>query len=146
MMPEVFAPRNKSERNGTTGTLSPRQETIAVAIASGMSPSAVSEKYKVGRTTLWNWLKHPELKARIDELRNQSIDAVKGKLSELLALAAKTYQDLLENQATPPKLKKEVADSVMDRFVGLSNFSELRLEIEKIKAQQSQHGASPCGI
>jgi hypothetical protein len=133
-MPEMFTQRNKSERNGTVATLSPRQEAIAAAIASGMSPSAVSKEYKVGRTTLWNWLKHPEFKARVDEWRNQSIDAARGQLSELLVLAAKTYRDLLENQATPPKLKKEVADSVMDRFVGLINFTELRLEIEKIKA------------
>jgi hypothetical protein len=145
-MPEMFTQRNKSERNGTFGTLSPRQETIAAAIANGMSPSVVSDKYKVGRTTLWNWLRHPEFKTRVVELRNQSIDAAKGQLSELLVLAAKTYRDLLENQDTSSKLKKEVADSVMDRFVGLSNFSELRLEIEKIKAQQPQRGASKCGI
>jgi hypothetical protein len=38
---------------------------------------------------------------------------------------------------TPPRVKLETANAVLDRFVGLSNFAELRSEIERIKQQLS---------
>lgn len=123
---------NRSERNGT---LRPRHERAALCLAVGKTISATCEETGLGRTTLWQLLRKPQFKARVQELRKQTVDAALGKTMELLALAAKVYKDLLQAEDTPKKLKKETADSVYDRFVGLTNFIELKQEIERIKAQ-----------
>jgi hypothetical protein len=95
----------------------------------------VCRKYKVGRTTLWTWLQHPAFQARLTALRHQAVDAALGRLSELLGKASDTYARLLDAADTPPRIKLDTANAVLDRFVGLSNFAELRAEIEKLKAQ-----------
>jgi hypothetical protein len=124
--------RNKPEPDGT---LRPRHERAALCLAVGKSIGATCEETGLGRTTLWNLLRKPAFKARVAELREQTVDAALGQTTELLRLAAKTYKDLLTAEDTPQKLKKETADSVYDRFVGLTNFIELKSEIERIKAQ-----------
>jgi transposase-like protein len=134
-MPEMFNQRNKSERNGTIGTLSPRVDGIALALASGQAVAEVCRQHKIGRTTLWHWLQQAVFKDRVAELRKQSVDAALGQLAELLGLAAKTYKDLLLAEFTPARLELDTANAVLDRFVGISNFTELRAEIDKLKTQ-----------
>jgi transposase-like protein len=128
------AKRNKAERIGTSDTLSPRQERVALALASGTAIADICRQFKIGRTTLWNWLRLPTFKARVYELRKQSVDAVLGQMTELLGNAAAAYADLLSSSDMPPRLKLDTANSVYDRFVGLTNFAELKAEIEALKA------------
>jgi transposase-like protein len=135
-MLETIQP-NKSERNGTVGTLSPRVDRIALALASGQAIAEVCRQHKIGRTTLWHWLQQAAFKDRVAELRKQSVDAALGQLTELLGLAAKTYKDLLSAESTPARLKLDTANAVLDRFVGMSNFTELRAEIDNLKNQLS---------
>jgi hypothetical protein len=124
--------RDDSERNNT---LSARQERVAAALAAGSSVAQVSRDCRVGTATIWAWLKVPRFKDRVADLRRQLVDTALGRLSELLVKAGDTYARLLDAADTPPRIKLDTANAVLDRFVGISNFTELRTEIDNLKAQ-----------
>ncbi len=134
---------NRSERNRT---LTPREDTVAAAVAMGVPLGKVCKKYRLSRTTLWNWLTYNEaFRARVDELRRQAIDTAMGQLSSLLALATKAYRDILSDPATPARLKKETADSVIERAVGLMNFAQMKPEIDELESRESLPKVRGCG-
>jgi hypothetical protein len=91
----------------------------------------------VGTATIWAWLKLPHFKDRVADLRRQLVDAALGQLSDLLSKAGDTYARLLDASDTPPRIKLDTANAVLDRFVGISNFAELKAEIDKLKVQLS---------
>jgi hypothetical protein len=119
--------------SGQNETLSARQECVAAALAAGSSVAQASRDCKVGTATIWAWLKLPRFKGRLDELRRQLVDAAMGRLAELLGKAGETYSKLLDSAETPARIKLDTANAVLDRFVGMSNFTELRAEIENLK-------------
>jgi hypothetical protein len=125
----------KRDDSGRNDTLSARQERVAAALASGSPVAQVSRDCRVGTATIWAWLKLPRFKDRVADLRRQLVDAALGRLSELLGKAGDTYARLLDASDTPPRIKLDTANAVLDRFVGISNFTELRTEIDNLKAQ-----------
>jgi hypothetical protein len=120
---------------GRNDTLSARQERVAAALAAGSSVAQASRDCRVGTATIWAWLKLPRFKDRLSDLRRQLVNEALGRLSDLLGKAGDTYAKLLDALDTPPRIKLDTANAIYDRFVGLSNFAELRAEIERIKAE-----------
>jgi hypothetical protein len=125
----------KRDDSGRNDTLSARQERVAASLAAGSSVAQVSRDCRVGTATIWAWLKLPHFTVRVADLRRQLVDTALGRLSELLGKAGDTYARLLDAADTPPRIKLDTANAIYDRFVGLCNFTELRGEIERIKAQ-----------
>jgi hypothetical protein len=74
-----------------TPTLSPRQEAVALGVASGLSLAAAARKAKVGVPTAKTWSASlPAFRRRIQELRAEMTSQALGRLVEGMVSAADT--------------------------------------------------------
>jgi hypothetical protein len=74
-------------------------------------------------------------KDRVAELRKQLTDVALGQLTTLLTSAAAELGDLLKSSDTPARLKLDTICTIFETYIGMTNNAELRMEIEKVKAQ-----------
>jgi hypothetical protein len=122
---------NEPERNRT---LTAKMERVAVCLASGKTLAEACQLCKVGRTTVWEWMRQPAFKERVAELRKQLTDVALGQLTALLTDAARGLSDILKAADTPARMKLDTIRTIFETYIGMMNNAELRAEIDRIKA------------
>jgi transposase-like protein len=124
--------RDESRRNQT---ISARQERVALALAGGRTVAAASRECRVHASTIWAWLKQPEFRSRIAELRQQWLDTAIGRLGELLGQEAlDTLKQLL--RARSDGIKLESVKAAFELYTGIVNSTELQARIAQLEASQ----------
>lgn len=134
-----------SKRNGTTdndtlqGSLTERQEAVAACLAIGRTVNAAARECKVGACTIWRWLKVPEFKGRVDELRKELTDRAIGRLADLMA--GKALDVLTKRLDAKDKTGKTTATlddvkAAFDLFLSTTNAAELKARLEALEANQ----------
>jgi hypothetical protein len=114
--------------------LSSRQESVALAIASGRTVAAAARESRVACSTLWQWLQQPEFRARVAELRRQVTDRAIGRMADAMAGAA--LDALLKLlTAKSAAIRLDAARSIFDLYVGTVNATELRARVEELERQ-----------
>ena len=94
-----------------------RQERIAFRIASGEGVTAIAEDCKMTRPTIYGWLKKPEFRERVEELRKAITQQGVDRLSGLLAgKAVDALEGLLDDKSANVRLEsvKTVVESLIN--------------------------------
>lgn len=92
--------------NGTRkGALTARQESVAVALASGRTIKEAAAECKAGERTVKRWLaERPAFTCRVAELRADMIGRALGKLADAMTAAACTLRALLDAEGESIRL------------------------------------------
>jgi hypothetical protein len=119
--------------NGTkNGSLNPRQEAAALALARGATIAEAAEGCGAGERTVKRWLTTPAFRRRVSDLRGRLTDTALGQLCNHQAAAADTLAELL--QARSEMVRLSAARSILELGVKLRESTELE---ERITALES---------
>jgi transposase-like protein len=114
-------------------TLTPKQEAVALALASGLSVQDTARKAGVGGTTVKRWLRGPALVQRIRELRAALTSQVAGILAEAMSDAARTLRQLcLHSNSEHIRLK--AAEALLTHGGQMNGLKELEARLNEFEA------------
>jgi hypothetical protein len=134
--------REGSANNGKE--LSARQMNMAACLAVGMTKADACRKTKVGMSTLYQWLKQPAFRDKIDELRREVVDRAIGRLADLMSGKAIDVLTARLDRTDPDT--GEVAASLddvkaaFDLFGGLKSNTELQAKLDKLLEAMGEGG------
>jgi transposase-like protein len=111
--------------------LTPKQEAVALAMASGLSLQDTARQAGVGETTVKRWLRGPALVQRIRELRRELTDRAAGRLADAMTTAVNTLVDLCVNGETETTRLK-AADSLLTHGPQLNGLAELEARLAEL--------------
>ena len=106
------------------------QESVAVALATGVSVAEISRTVGVPSSTIYMWRKQARFAAYFKRLQREVVREIRGQLAQMSSLALGTIKDTIEGGGEQARLK--AACYVLDYMTGDQRESK-RL---KLKAQQ----------
>lgn len=129
---QAMSKKNSSERNGT---LNNRQEAVAACLAAGWTVKRSGEECKVGKVTIFSWLKQPAFKERVSELRKELTDRAIGRLADLMAGTATTALEklLTDAEGITPGVRLESVRTVFEMFLQTTSASEMKDRLEALE-------------
>jgi hypothetical protein len=123
----------ESTLNGRADRLTPRQESAAIALASGRTESEAADVCGVGSRTIRTWLAaSPAFPRRIGELRAAMTSAALGRLSAAMASAADVLAELAAS-AESEQVRLGAARSVVELGLKLKESTELEARIAALE-------------
>jgi hypothetical protein len=122
---------------------SPKQERVALLIATGRSIKAAATEADCGERTAHTWLEDPRYRMLVSELRGRMFDEAVGRLAEATNDAVGTLRKLLDDDNSTVRLR--AALGILDTAVRMRQYVEfesrlLRLEQEKSRADEQAGG------
>jgi hypothetical protein len=121
-----------SKSIGSQRGLTPRQERIALLMASGASVVAASRRAGVAEPTVRMWLATlPHFKDRIREIRSDMTARVTGYISRCMLEAARTLRKLLRHKSAV--MRRNAANDLLTHGHNLNSVEALMAEIEALK-------------
>jgi hypothetical protein len=125
-----------------TGGLSPRQEVVALGVASGLSLAEAARSAKVGVPTAKHWSANlPQFHRRVHELRAEMTSQALGRLAESMASAAETLGHL-SRKGKSEMVRLSAARAVLESGHKLRESVEVEERIAALEAsQQSARGS-----
>lgn len=125
--------------------LSPRQEAVALGVASGLTLAAAARKVRVGIPTAKRWSSTlPAFRQRVQELRGELTSRGLGLLLAAQEDAATTLRDLLCAQGSKGEaVRLGAAKATFELAARLRETTELdalRAELTELKAALSKGG------
>jgi hypothetical protein len=106
------------------GALSPRQEAVALGVASGLSLTAAARKANVGVPTAKRWsATSPAFRRRVQELRAEMTSQALGRMAAGMSEAADVLRGLLAAEAESIRLG--AARSLLDLGMKLQDSVDL---------------------
>jgi hypothetical protein len=130
--------RPKGALNGlVNGRLTPKQEAVALLLASGRSEDEAAERARCGSRTIRKWLHgQPAFPRRVAALRAAMTSQALGRLTAAMSRAADTL-DTLASSAESETVRLGAARSVIELAVRLRETVELE---ERVAALEQRHG------
>lgn len=114
--------------------LAPKQEALALSLASGASLQEAVAKHGVGLSTAKEWLANcPELTARIRELRRGLTERAAGVLAEAMTEAALTLKRLCRSGKSEA-IQLRAAEALLEHGREVNTLADLQAEIDELKA------------
>jgi hypothetical protein len=107
-------------------------DDLALHVASGRSVVAWAKEHEIPRRTCYRWFKTEAFKAKVAAHRLRIIDRVVGKLARHGSAAVERIAKLATT-AEAEAVRLAANRTLLSELVGLSNFAELRAEIEGLK-------------
>lgn len=101
-------------------------------LIAGLSPTAVAERYGVGRNTVSGW-HTPEIHAERDRRRAESIAAARARLSEMATGAMDALHEVASDPSAPQAARVAAANSILDRS-GVGKVDEITVRVEEQSA------------
>lgn len=101
-------------------------------LIAGLSPTAVAERYGVGRNTVSGW-HTPEIHAERDRRRAESIAAARARLSEMATGAMDALHEVASDPDAPQAARVAAANSILDRS-GVGKVDEITVRVEEQSA------------
>jgi hypothetical protein len=130
-------PAANGRRNGR---LSPRQEQVALLMASGNTEGQAAFQTGCGARTIRSWLRSsPAFSRRIADLRAQMTSAALGRLTASMCRAADTL-DQLAASAAAETVRLGASRAILELAVKLKETVELEARISLL---EQRHGGKP---
>lgn len=121
------------ENGLANGTLTPKQEAAALALASGKSLAAASKAAGAGVTTIKRWLREqPLLACRVTELRVQMTERALGLLVDNMVSASETL-GYLSRKGKSEMVRLSAARSVLEFAVRLRESIDLETRLAALE-------------
>ncbi len=98
-------------------------------LLNGMAPTAVAERYGVGRNTVSGW-HTPEIHAERDRRRAESIAAARARLAEAATSAMDALVEVANDASAPQAARVAAANSILDRS-GVGKVDEITVRVEE---------------
>lgn len=116
-------------------TLTKRQE---LAIQELLNPAnkkieEVACKVRISRRSLYNWLKIPEFRKRLEEEKNRITQEAFDKLRITLSKSVETLGELLDSQSEATRLK--VCQMILDYNIRLIEVHEIEKRLTNLEVQ-----------
>jgi hypothetical protein len=128
-----------------TATWNPRQERVALLIASGRSIKAAALETKCGERTVHGWLDDRRYRSLVAELRHRMLDGAVGALAEATNEAVSRLKELLDDEH--PNVRLRAALGILEAAVRLREHVELERRIATLEARNghAEDQAGPAG-
>ena len=117
------------------GSWSPKQEVVALALASGESLRDAAKKTGVGMSTAKTWLTNGAFAGRVQELRAEMTARALGRLVDGMVSAADTL-GYLSRKGKSEMVRLSASRSVIELGVKLKDSVELEQRIAVLEANQ----------
>jgi transposase-like protein len=125
-------------RNGTENDLTPRQEAVAVALASGRTVREAAASCSAGERTVKRWLTCPAFGRRVRELRADMLGRALGRMADGMAEAADALRALLAAEAESVRLG--ACRAMLELGVKLRESVELEGRLAALERQAAGSG------
>jgi transposase-like protein len=113
--------------------LSPKQEALALALASGATLQEAAGRHGVGLSTAKGWLAdNPALRERVRELRRELTERAAGVLAEGMTEAAQALRRLLRSKSEAVQLK--AAEALLAHGREQNSLADLQAEVDELRA------------
>jgi hypothetical protein len=119
---------------------SPKQERLALYLASGKGIKAAAEEVKISERSAHRWLHHPGYRYLISELRGRMLDEAVGQLAKSTNQAVETLVTLLESDRENIRLR--AALGIVDSMIRLRehiDFEQRILSLETSRADGTEN-------
>ncbi len=125
---------NGSEPDGTSQAsppLSHRQELAVAAILSCATLEAARQKTRVGKTTLFKWLKQPSFQTALQRQRTALVDQAFNRLRVAMTQATEKLIELLG--APEPGIQLRAAQTILEHGIKAEELQALERRLEAIE-------------
>ena len=119
-----------------TGTLSAAQERALLALLSERTVEDAATASKVGRRTLWRWLREPVFSGAYRTLRAEAVSVAVGRLQQASAKAVDALTNALEDSNAPAAVKVTAATKILDLALRGCEIEELKRRIAELEQRQ----------
>jgi hypothetical protein len=124
------------------GTLTPRQEAVALGVAAGLSLAKAARKSEVGVPTAKRWSATlPAFRRRVQELRAEMTSQALGRLVDNMASAADTL-GYLSRKGKSEMIRLNAARAVLELGNKTREAVELEERLRALEEQAAQRGGS----
>jgi hypothetical protein len=126
------------QSNGNEGNriiLPIRQERMASLLAAGRTKAAAAREARVAVVTIYEWLKNPAFRARVEELSHDLWDQAINRLRDMMAgVALDKLKGLLSSENE--SLRLEAVKVIYEVLMGMTSAADLKARIEALEANQ----------
>jgi len=122
---------DRSRQNDGKSELTPRQTKFLPILLASPTYSEACRKGRIGRDTLYAWLRDPTFKAELDEQRNRLVAQGLALLSQSVTKAVETLVGLLDG--SDKRLKRLAAKDILDQHAKFRELDDLAQRIEHIE-------------
>lgn len=126
--------------NGTAqnGTLSRKQLRAIAAILDTPSMDAAAKRARVGRTTLYTWLRDPLFREEVTRRQGEVFDAALARLKCLVGDAVQGLGDLVGS--ADERVKRSACRDVLDVSLKVKELHEIEDRLAAIEATLQKRG------
>lgn len=121
----------KRPKAAESGSLSARQEALALALASGLTARDACGRAGVAERTARTWQADPTFSGRVRQLRTDLFSEAVGRLAGQAAAAADALAALLKNK--DPKVRLAAAKALLDLGPQLHEHVELAAAVDELR-------------
>jgi hypothetical protein len=126
-------------RNGTENdTLTPKQEAVALSLASGQSIVEAAASCRAGERTVKRWLDCAGFARRVHELRAEMVGRALGRMADGMTEAADTLRKLLKAESEAVRLGS--CRAMLELCVKLRESVELESRLAALERQAAAKG------
>src|SRR5262245_4600726 len=130
--------RPTAVNGAVNGTLPPKQEAAALALAKGCSETEAARESGAGERTISTWkATDPACRARVQALRAEMTSRALGRLVEGMASAADTL-GYLSRKAKSEQVRLGAARALLELALKVRETTELEARIAALEANQSR--------
>lgn len=106
--------------------------TLALALAAGDSVEDAAKRAGIARTTAYRRLENSDFQRLVSQLRTGLADQALGKLSELMATAVETLEELVK-PGVSPSVRLSAARTVLEFHLKLTEACDLARQVAELQ-------------
>jgi hypothetical protein len=125
--------RTKSDEIGRAG-----EDRAVVALAAGASKEDAAAMAGISRSTLYEWLKRPEFRGRVQAERQRLVDRAVGRLADASVRAADVLLEVADDTEAPPSARVAAARGVLEIGGRLREEAELGARLDDLEQALDQ--------
>jgi len=115
------------------GKLSHKQEAVIGALISQHSISDAAKSAKIGKRTLWRWLKMENFKRAYLDARREVVTQAIVKIQAGMTAAAETLLEVMKSKKSSPSARVSAARTLLDFGLRAIEIEELELRVESLE-------------
>ena len=125
------------KRSNGPGPWNPRQERVAVLLASGSTVVQAAET-GAGERTVHGWLDNPAYRAFVARTRDRILDATVGRLTDSATRAVAVLESLLGSENESVRLR--AATSILDALIKTREHGEIASRVAELEQRVAETG------
>lgn len=123
--------------------LTPKQEALARAIASGKGVTDADALAGVPKRTSYTWRRSPEFIRRVQELRSAMTDAAMGLLAESLSGAITTLVKISQDHETPVGARVAACRAILENALRFRETLEITTRLDALESRLEEQNGKP---